>query len=149
MLSLYICATLQCFQHTDSPAETDCDDLMQQTQCSPPPGPAEWGQCVRSSEYARPPRAQQQRWVQSQTNHSLRLSLALCLKKPNKLHDSFCGTDTVCRYCSSVEHWKYEENVETGGKSTTLRDPVYWGCYKDKICMSAIKIYMSAGSKVK
>lgn len=89
-----------------------------------PPVGAEWGQCVRSSEYAIPLWAQQQQWVQSQTNHSLRLSLALCLKEPNKRYDSFSGTDTICRYHSNEGYKKtavcgtlrHKRKIGTGGQ---------------------------------
>lgn len=99
-------------------------------------GPAEWGQCVRSSEYARPPRAQQQRWVQSQTNHSLRLSLALCLKEPNKMTHFVAQIQDAGSAATkeiNMEHWKYEGKWGQGGKSTALRAPVYWVCYKQNM----------------
>lgn len=139
MLSFYICAALQCFQ-CRLPCRNrlwwpHAADTMQPT---PPSGWAEWGQCVRSSERARPPRAQQQRRVQSQTNHCLRLSLALCLKEPNKPVESFCGADAGSAATKDRKKKTAEwiignmRKLRARWKLFHTKNPVCLTCYKDK-----------------
>jgi len=82
----FLSPSVQYFICCSTQTETNSDDFILQTQCSPPnPGWAEWSLCVcvRSSEQARPPRAPQQRRIQSQ------ISLCMLLKEPNKPDISF------------------------------------------------------------
>lgn len=127
--TLWLCSTSG---HTHSQTETASDDLMQQTQCWSPSW-AEWGQCVRSSGRARPPRARQQRWVQSQTEHSLRLSLALCYRsQTNLMHQFMVQMQIADGAAAAVKTWgKWGQFGNRDIRSAWFIDAVTKTCYSD------------------